>query len=113
MHLHPLDSTVDQREAKQILPLSPFVYILMAETLSIQLENQRLKRKITGIRIARGVKEINHSLFVNDTLLIGGASNIISRQFKNVLDDFLDVSGGFLNNIKCGIYTWNVLINIM
>lgn len=85
----------------------------MAETLSIQLKSQREKNKITGIRIVRGVKEINHSLFANDTLFIGEASSILARRFKKVLDDFLEVSGGLLNNKKCRIYTWNVPINIM
>eukprot|EP00253_Pinus_taeda_P030711 PITA_30711 len=72
-------------------PLSPFLYIIMAETLSIQLEIQRNKREITGISIARGIKEINHSLFANDTLLIGGASSITVRRFKKILDVFLAV----------------------
>jgi len=53
------------------------------------------------------VKTINHSLFADDTLLLGGASTIIARRFKKVLDDFLQVSSGLLNNEKCRIYGWN------
>lgn len=101
------------RGLRQGCPLSPFLYINMAETLSIQLESQRNKREIIGISIARGIKEINHSLFANDTLLIGGASSIIARRFKKILDVFLVVSGGLLNNKKCRIYTWNVSLNVM
>eukprot|EP00253_Pinus_taeda_P017923 PITA_17923 len=80
----------------------------MAETLSVHLENLRNKREITGICIERGIKEINHLLFADDTLLIGGASSLMARRFKRVLDAFLQVSGGKLNNRKCKIYTWNV-----
>lgn len=66
------------------------------------------KRKIiTSIQIAKGGKNINHSLFVDDTLLLGIAWSIIKRRFKKVLDDFLKVSGGLLNNSKCRIYGWN------
>lgn len=101
------------RGLRQGCPLSHFLYIIMAEILSIQLENQRIIREITGIRIARGVKEINHSLFSDDTLLIGDGSSIISRRFKKVLDEFLAVSRGLLNNKKCRIYTCNVPNNIM
>jgi hypothetical protein len=39
-----------------------------------------------GIKIARGVKDINHAQFVDDTLLLGGASTIIARKFKQQLD---------------------------
>jgi len=80
----------------------------MAETLSIHLENQRRQKEITGISIVRGIKGINHSLFADDTLLIGGASSLMARRFKQTLDLFLLVSGGKLNNNKCKIYTWNV-----
>jgi len=101
------------RGLRQGCLLSPFLYIIMAETLSIQLENQRETRKITSIRIGRGVKGMNHSLFAYDTLLIGGSSRIIAKRFKFFLDDFLYVSGGLLNNNKCRIYSWNVPVNTM
>lgn len=85
----------------------------MAETLIKALENQRKERNITGIRIAKGVKTKNHSLFADDTLLLGGVSTIIERRFKKVLDDFLRVSGGLLNNTKCRIYGWKTPPRIM
>jgi len=78
----------------------------MAETLSRALENQRKEGNITGPRIVR-VKTINHSLFANDRFMLEGASTIIARRFQKVLDDFLQVSGGLLNNTKCRIYGWN------
>lgn len=59
------------RGLRQGCPLFPFLYIIMAETLSIHLENLRKQKEIIGISIARGIKEINHSLFPDDTLLIG------------------------------------------
>eukprot|EP00253_Pinus_taeda_P017777 PITA_17777 len=96
------------RGLRQGCPLSPFLYIIMAETLSIHLEKLRRKKEITGISIARETKEINHSLFTDDTLLIGGASSLMARRFKKMLDLFLQVSGGKLNNNKCMLYTWNV-----
>eukprot|EP00253_Pinus_taeda_P012762 PITA_12762 len=101
------------RGLRQGCPLSPFLFIIMDETLSMHLENLRKQKEITGISIARGIKEINHSLFVDDTLLIGGASSIMARRFKKTLDIFLEVSGGMLNNNKCKIYTWNIPPQIM
>lgn len=67
------------RGLRQDCLLSPFLYIIMAESLSAMLENQRKEKKIIGIQISRGVKDINHSLFAYDTLLIGAASYIIEK----------------------------------
>eukprot|EP00253_Pinus_taeda_P015345 PITA_15345 len=96
------------RGLRQGYPLSPFLYIIMVETLSIHLEKLRRQKEITSISIARGTKEINHSLFAADTLLIGGASSLMARSFKKTLDLLLQVSGGKLDNNKCMLYTWNV-----
>lgn len=101
------------RGLRQGFPLSPFLYIIMAETLSIHLEKLRKQKEITGISIERGIKEINHSLFADDTLLIGGASSLMEKRFKKILDAFLAASGGKLNNKKCKIYTWNASFQIM
>eukprot|EP00253_Pinus_taeda_P007185 PITA_07185 len=101
------------RGLRQGYPLSPFLYIIMAETLSIHLEKLRKQKDITGISIERGIKEINRSLFADDTLLIGGASSLMAKRFKKTLDTFLTASGGKLNNKKCKIYTWNVSLQIM
>jgi len=100
------------RGFRQGCPLFPFLFIIMAETISIHLENLRNQKLITGIGIERGTKEINHSLFVDDTFLIGGASRKMEKRFKKVLDAFLAASGGRLNNMICKIYTWNVLEQI-
>eukprot|EP00253_Pinus_taeda_P001792 PITA_01792 len=104
----PCSAFKSSRGLRQGCPLSPFLYIIMAETLSLHLENKRRLKEITGIDIVRGAKGINHSLFADDTLLIGGASSLMARRFKETLDLFLQASGGKLSNNKCMIYTWNV-----
>ena len=103
----PSDFFQTTRGLRQGCPLSPFLYIIMAETLRRALENQRKERNITRIRIEKGVKTINHSFFADETLLLGVVSTIITRRFKKVLDDFLQVSGGLSNNTKSRIYGWN------
>eukprot|EP00253_Pinus_taeda_P031912 PITA_31912 len=104
----PCSAFKTSRGLRQGCPLSPFLYIIIAETLSLHLEHKRRMKEITGIDIVRGAKGINHSLFADDTLLIGGASSLMARRFKEVLELFLQDSGGKLNNNKCMIYTWNV-----
>jgi hypothetical protein len=50
----------------------------MAETLNIILEQERLTKNILGLKIARGVRRINNSQFVDDTILLGGASQTMA-----------------------------------
>ena len=62
---------------------------------------------IPGLKIASGVKRINHSQFMHDILLLGEAFTIMERQFKSILDQFLLVSRGLVNSNKCYLYVWN------
>eukprot|EP00253_Pinus_taeda_P030893 PITA_30893 len=60
-----------------------------------------------GLNIARGVKNINHALFADDSLLLCVASLTTAKHFKEVLDDYCEDSGSRLNKGKCHIYCWN------
>jgi hypothetical protein len=88
-------------------PLSPTLYNYGRFSEYI-LERERVLGNLHGISIVRGVKETNHSQFVDDTLLLGGASFIIVARFKIVLDQFLNAYGGKVNNEKIHIYGWNI-----
>ena len=58
--------------------MSHFIYILMAESLSKKLSAKKEASYIIDIKIARGVDPINHVLFADDSLLLGGNSLKIS-----------------------------------
>eukprot|EP00253_Pinus_taeda_P026540 PITA_26540 len=96
------------RGLRQGCPLSPYLFILMAESLSKALDSNRRTGMITGIQIEQGAKNINHSQFADDTLLMGGASITIARRFKKILDQFMEYSGGKVNQVKSCIYGWSV-----
>eukprot|EP00253_Pinus_taeda_P013124 PITA_13124 len=80
----------------------------MAESFSRALDHHRRVGLISGIKFGNGVKNINHSQFADDTLLIGGASTTIARRFKTLLDQFMEYSGGEINLHKSCIYGWNI-----
>eukprot|EP00253_Pinus_taeda_P003821 PITA_03821 len=92
---------------KQGCPLSPYVFILMAESFSQALDFNRRVGLIIGIKFGNGAKNINHSQFADDTFLIGGDSTTIARRFKVLLDQFMGYSGGLINQQKNCIYGWN------
>ena len=65
--------------------LSPFLYILMEDSLSRKLTAGKNDGIIPGIKSASGVESINHALFVDDTLLLGGASLRLEIIFKEIM----------------------------
>ena len=93
------------RGLRQGCPLSPVLFVIQASVLSFLLDKKLQDQDINGLCIARGVKNINHALFVDDTLLLGAATLSSATKFKEVLDDFCEASGSALNKNKCHIYS--------
>ena len=103
----PGEAFQSSRGLRQGCPLSPYLFIFMAESFSQELDHNQRVGLITSIKFVNGAKNINHSQFVDDTLLIEGASTTIARQFKKLLDQFMGYSGGLVNQLKSYIYGWN------
>ena len=49
------------RGLRQGMPLSPLLYAIQASVLSFQLEKARNDQDLSGIRMARGAKDINQA----------------------------------------------------
>jgi len=95
------------RGLRQGCPLSPLLFVIQASALSFLLDQKLQDQEINGLRIARGIKNINHALFADDTLLLGPASVPSATKFKEVLDEFSEASGSVVNKSKSHIYSWN------
>ena len=65
--------------------------------------------ELKGLKIARGVRSTNHVQFADDTILLGGASTVITERFKKVLSTFLKALDGKINTDKSKYYGWNCL----
>ena len=63
---------------------------------------------ILGIKVVRGVDSINHALFTDDSLLLGGASVVMARVFNEVLQNFCQSLGALINKRKSVVFGWNV-----
>eukprot|EP00253_Pinus_taeda_P003178 PITA_03178 len=92
---------------RQGCPLSPLLFVLQASVLSFLLNKKQQDQELMGLNIARGVNNINHALFADDSLLLGAATVSSAKRFKDVVDDYCEGSGSSLNKGKCHIYCWN------
>ena len=89
-------------------PLLLFLYILMVDSLSRKLTIGKFEGFIPGISSAVGVEAINHALFVDDTLLLGGSSLNLARDFSEIMHQFRIISGALINKSKSVVFRWNV-----
>ena len=80
----------------------------MADSLSRKLIVGKNDGIIPGITSAMGVEAINHALFGDDTLLLGGASLKMVRAFSQIMHQFCIISGELINKSKSVMFGWNV-----
>jgi len=57
------------RVIRQECPLSPYLYIICAEELSVIIKNHELRGKIHGTCICRTASSVSHLLFADDSFL--------------------------------------------
>jgi ribonuclease HI len=95
------------RGLRQGCPLSPMLYVIQASVLSFQLQSALHNRVISGIKVAPAVKEVSHTQFADDTLLLGAATLKTARNLKTELDIYKSCSGSEINYHKSTIYGWN------
>lgn len=72
----------------------------MVDSFNRRLERESVLGRLVGLQIAHNVRSINHSQFVDDTLLLSKASKIIDRRFKGLFDTYLEASRAKVNNLK-------------
>eukprot|EP00253_Pinus_taeda_P023537 PITA_23537 len=97
-----------KRGIRQGCPLSPYLYIIMADSLSRKLNAEKVAGILPGLKTSIGVEPSNHALFADDSLLLGGASTRISRAFDTVLRNYCRVSGAAVNDSKSEVFSWNI-----
>eukprot|EP00253_Pinus_taeda_P017096 PITA_17096 len=88
-----------QRGLRQGCPLSPLLFLLVAEGLSRLIHKARREEKVKGIEVAINLF-ITHLLFVDDILIFSNGSYNELKELRCILDLFLKATGMQINSRK-------------
>jgi hypothetical protein len=84
------------RGLRQGCPMSPLLFILMMEGLSLALNKEKDEGLITGIKVSRMIN-ILHLLFVDDILIMSRATLSDWMVIQDILQNFCKASGMIIN----------------
>lgn len=85
------------RGLRQGDPLSPYLFLFVAEGLSALIDRQMRLNLLRGAFVARGAPSISHLLFADDCFLFFRANEPESLRMKWVLDVYSKASGQQIN----------------
>ncbi|XP_031104893.1 uncharacterized protein LOC116009862 [Ipomoea triloba] len=94
---------VPTRGIRQGDPLSPYLFIICAEGLSLLLQQAESRGAIHGCRVARGAPPISHLFFADDSLLFFRANAEEAGVIKQCLTDYESMTGQLVNFHKSSV----------
>ncbi|CAL1356041.1 unnamed protein product [Linum trigynum] len=90
---HRLQSFAPSRGIRQGDPLSPYLFLLVAEGLSSYVSLAAKQKRIHGLSVARGAPVISHLFFADDAIFFARATVKEGLELRRVLDDYQTESG--------------------
>jgi hypothetical protein len=92
------------RGLRQGDPLSPYLFILVAEGLTALIHQVVHRGDIHGVRICRGAPEVSHLLFADDCFLFCRANVAEVNQLLSILHTYEQASGQEINLSKSEVF---------
>eukprot|EP00253_Pinus_taeda_P026927 PITA_26927 len=94
------------RSIRQGDPLSPFLFIIMAEGLGRCIKNAIQTQELKGITLHQA-PTVSHQQFVDDNMIFGYPSVQEARALNSLLLLFSKASGTLINSVKSQIFFFN------
>ena len=92
------------RGLRQGDPLSPYLFLLVAEGLSSMLKGAEDRGELEGIKVCRNAPMISHLLFADDSLILMHADKQNAESLKAILDRYCKNSGQMISGAKSSIF---------
>jgi len=100
----PCGRITPSRGLRQGDPLSPYLFLIVAEGLSALLSQAEIEKRLTGVPIAAGGICLSHLFFADDSLLFCRANAVEWANLNQVLQHYEHASGQQLNTAKTTIF---------
>lgn len=84
--------------------LSPYLFLLCANVLSISLTQVEELKKIKGVKVGRSGLSFSHLLFANDSLLFFRKDNAPVQNLQIILNWYCSISGQSINLAKSDVF---------
>jgi hypothetical protein len=98
-----LDSFSPSRGLCQGDPLSPFLFLFVADALSTLFQREVTDGNIVPLKVCRRVPGVSHLLFADDSLLFFKANVEQANRVKDILEVYAASTGQLINPNKCSI----------
>lgn len=99
----PFGSFKGSRGIRQGCPLSPYLFILAVNELSLSMQEALNTNHLSGIQLGPACPSIHSLMFADDLIVCGRADNEDANTIAHIINQFCDVSGQTPNWNKSSI----------
>jgi hypothetical protein len=92
------------RGIRQGDPLSPYLFLFVAEGLSRLLKGEESRGEIEGVRVCRDAPEVSHLLFADDSLILMHVDKRNADNLRSILDRYCANSDQRVSEAKSSIF---------